>query len=504
MTRTATLALLAVLALPALAQDSGQPTGKRDLLIVADCSGSMMGQTTEGEVKLEAAKRVLAGLIEKLPADLNVGLMAYGHRVLAMDPGTCSDIEVLVPVVATDKALLAAKVKALQGKGRTPIAASLTKAGEVLKALGTEREKSLVFVTDGLETCGGDPKAAAAALQAMGIKLDFVVIGFDLAEAEAKAIAAIAEAGKGKYLDAKNSKELEGAFEKVNKAVVVKAPEVGRDEIVGKGGPAEIAIVGVKEGEVPVAAVLIARRADEVKEVARGDKPGFTFADFHGRGARILEVEPDTAAAKAGLERGDLVVRADDAAVASAKELADFLAARPGAEDQGRPWRLRVARFPMACDVIAPLLDNPKQEVMSGEYYVFLSGTRGSNNFGTDGIEANALKADGSWLSPLQWGIPVEPKQTVEVALNVGFRFIASETKHEMEDEVRLVNEATGVEAVRFSAAALGRYDWEEPAVIHVPAGMYTIEWRRREGKSWFGVAKGYKFDGHKLVDVKF
>lgn len=212
MTRTATLALLAVLALPALAQDSGQPTGKRDLLIVVDCSGSMMGQTTEGEVKLEAAKRVLAGLIEKLPADLNVGLMAYGHRVLAMDPGTCSDIEVVVPVVATDKALLAAKVKALQGKGRTPIAASLTKAGEVLKALGTEREKSLVFVTDGLETCGGDPKAAAAALQAMGIKLDFVVIGFDLAEAEAKAIAAIAEAGKGKYLDAKNSKELEGAF----------------------------------------------------------------------------------------------------------------------------------------------------------------------------------------------------------------------------------------------------------------------------------------------------
>ena len=153
--------LFAILAVSVLAQDASQPTGKRDLLIVIDCSGSMMGETPDGVVKLDAAKKVLGNLIEKLSPDLNAGLLAYGHRVLASDPGTCADIELVVPVVATDKALLAGKVRALKGMGRTPIAASLTKAGEILKALGTEREKSLIFVTDGLETCGGDPKAAA-------------------------------------------------------------------------------------------------------------------------------------------------------------------------------------------------------------------------------------------------------------------------------------------------------------------------------------------------------
>ena len=228
MPRFIAVVLCTLLALPALAQDSGKPTGKRDLLIVIDCSGSMMGQTPDGLVKLEAAKSVLVKLIEKLPDDLNVGLLAYGHRVLASDPGTCTDIELVVPVVATDKSLLGGKVRALKGMGRTPIAASLMKAGEILKALGTDREKSLIFVTDGLETCGGDPKAAAAALQALGIKLDFVVIGFDLADSEAKAIAAIAEAGKGKYLDAKNAKDLEDAFKQVHEAVVIKAPEVGK------------------------------------------------------------------------------------------------------------------------------------------------------------------------------------------------------------------------------------------------------------------------------------
>src|SRR5262245_35692839 len=97
--------------------ETGKPTGKRDLLLSLDCSGSMLGATPDNEVKLEAAKRVLGKLIDKLPDDLNVGLVAYGHRQLASDPGTCSDIELVVPVVATDKARLAAKVKSLQGKG---------------------------------------------------------------------------------------------------------------------------------------------------------------------------------------------------------------------------------------------------------------------------------------------------------------------------------------------------------------------------------------------------
>lgn len=507
MKRLSTFVLVTLLSLSAVAQEPGKPTGKRDLLIVIDCSGSMMGQTPDGVVKLEAAKGVLGKLIEKLPDDLNVGLIAYGHRLMASDPGTCTDIELVVPVVATDKANLAAKVKALKGMGRTPIAGSLTKAGEILKALGTDRDKSLIVVTDGVETCGGDPKAAAAALQALGIKLDLVVIGFDLAESEAKAIAAIAEAGKGKYLDAKSAKDLEKAFEKANEAVVVKAPEVGKDEILGQGAPGSIQMVGIKEGEIPIASVLIATRTDEVKDLPRGDAHGLVFADYFGFGVRIREVADDSPAKKAGLEPGDLVVRADDVAITNAKQLTDFLAAPATAEDAAKAWRLKVARFPLATGILNPWIevDCPKQEVNAGDYYVFLSGSKGSNDTGTDGTDTNALKATGSWLCPLRWALRVEPKMTVEVPLNTGFRFVAGQTKHEVEDEVRIVDDRRGVEILRFSAATLGKLEWEDsPTMIALPAGTYTMEWRRREGKTWFGIAKGYEFDGNKLVDVKF
>jgi Mg-chelatase subunit ChlD len=502
MTRTLFAALL--LALPALAQEL---PGRRDLLVVVDCSGSMMGQTSEGEVKLAAAKRVLGKLVEGLPEGLNVGLIAYGHRLLASDAGTCQDIEVVVPVSSADKAALSAKIQALQGKGRTPLAASIGKAGEVLKALGADREKSLIVLTDGLETCGGDPKAAAAALQALGVKVDFVVIGFDLADSESKAIAEIAEAGKGKYFDAKNSKDLEGAFRKAQEAVTIKAPEVGRDEIVGEAGPGSVQIVGVKPGEIPIAAVLIARRVDEIREFARGGESGLTLEDFFGHGARVREVAPDSDAAKAGLEPGDLVVRADDLAIASKKQLLDCLTAPVTAEDSKKPWRLKVARFPLAAEILHPWIDIecPKQEVVSGDYYVFLSGSKGSNDTGTDGVDANALRASGSWLSPLRWSLRVPAKANVEVPLNTGFRFVASQTRHEQEDEIRILDDASGAEVLRFSAATVGLNAWEDaPPVIALPPGAYTMEWRRREGKSWFGIVKGYAFDGTKLVDVKF
>jgi hypothetical protein len=266
-------------------------------------------------------------------------------------------------------------------------------------------------------------------------------------------------------------------------------------------------MVGRKEGEVPIASVLVATRTDEVKDVARGAGHGLVFADFFGLGVRVREVADDSPAKKAGIEPGDLVVRADDVAITFAKQLTDFLAAPATGEDAAKPWRLKVARFPLATEILNPWIDIecPKQEVNAGDYYVFLSGSKGSNDTGIEGIDANALKATGSWLSPLRWCQRVEAKMTVEIPLNTGFRFVAGQTKHENEDEVRIVDDVRGVEILRFSAAALGKLEWEDgPTVISLPPGTYTMEWRRREGKLWFGITKAFVLEPNKLIDVKF
>ena len=65
-------------------------------IIVLDASGSMWGQI-DGKPKLEIARETLRTVLQSVPADLELGFMAYGHR----EKGNCSDIELIVPPAAT-------------------------------------------------------------------------------------------------------------------------------------------------------------------------------------------------------------------------------------------------------------------------------------------------------------------------------------------------------------------------------------------------------------------
>ena len=62
------------------------------MLFVLDASGSMWGRV-DGEPKIDVARRVLGGLVRDLPADVSVGLQAYGHP----RKDDCNDIEILAP-----------------------------------------------------------------------------------------------------------------------------------------------------------------------------------------------------------------------------------------------------------------------------------------------------------------------------------------------------------------------------------------------------------------------
>ncbi len=61
-------------------------------IIVLDASGSMWGQI-DGRAKLEIAREALGSVLTGIPAETEIGLMAYGHR----SKGDCSDIELVVP-----------------------------------------------------------------------------------------------------------------------------------------------------------------------------------------------------------------------------------------------------------------------------------------------------------------------------------------------------------------------------------------------------------------------
>lgn len=174
-------------------------------IIVLDASGSMWGQI-EGRTKIEIARETLSDVLTTLPDTLDLGLIAYGHR----EKGSCTDIEEIVAPGAGTRADIAAAVKSLNPKGKTPIADSVKIAAESLRY--TEEKATVIVVTDGIETCNADPCALASELEKLGVEFTAHVIGFGLTEDEGKQVACLAENTGGRYLQAANAEELASAL----------------------------------------------------------------------------------------------------------------------------------------------------------------------------------------------------------------------------------------------------------------------------------------------------
>jgi hypothetical protein len=201
--------LVALAVLPAPAACAAEPTSVH---LVIDASGSMAGQV-DGRSKIEIAKDVLVGLVGDLPADTHVGVSAYGHR----RTNDCGDIEVLVPVGQRDTARIETGVRALRPVGMTPMAGALEAAGQALA--GRPGRQVVVLVSDGLETCKGDPCAVARRLRAAGTQVQVNVIGFDVKADERRQLECIAEGGGGRYYNAANAREFQVAAAEVRQQV---------------------------------------------------------------------------------------------------------------------------------------------------------------------------------------------------------------------------------------------------------------------------------------------
>ena len=200
--------VLILLMVPTLAAAEGRT------LIVLDASGSMWGQI-DGKPKLQIAREALAEVLKGIPPETELGLIAYGHR----DKGACDDIETVVaPAPGTAQAISDAAAK-LQFLGKTPLTEAVRRAAAELHS--TEDKATVVLITDGIETCQGDPCALAAELEASGVDFTAHVVGFGLTADEGKQVACLAEKTGGEYLTADDLASLTLALQ----ATVVSAPE---------------------------------------------------------------------------------------------------------------------------------------------------------------------------------------------------------------------------------------------------------------------------------------
>jgi Ca-activated chloride channel homolog len=184
-------------------------------IIVLDASGSMWGQI-DGRTKVEIAREALAEVLTSVPAETELGLMAYGHR----EKGNCGDIELIVPPAAGTGLAISEAANALKFLGKTPLSDAVRQAAGELRS--TEEKATVILITDGIETCNADPCALGSELEASGVDFTAHVVGFGLTEEEGRAVACLAENTGGKYIEAKDAGAL---TEALKETVAVAEPE---------------------------------------------------------------------------------------------------------------------------------------------------------------------------------------------------------------------------------------------------------------------------------------
>ncbi len=174
-------------------------------IIVLDASGSMWGQI-DGRPKVDIARETLRTVLQSVPADMELGLMAYGHR----EKGSCEDIELVVPPAAGSAPAITAAADTMKFLGKTPLTAAVRQAAEALKY--TEEKSTVILITDGIETCEADPCALGKELEAAGVDFTAHVVGFGLTAEEGREVACLAENTGGKYLQASDAAGLQDAL----------------------------------------------------------------------------------------------------------------------------------------------------------------------------------------------------------------------------------------------------------------------------------------------------
>jgi hypothetical protein len=224
--------------------------------IILDASGSML-QKLGNERRIDIAKRTLNKLVgTTIPAGTPFAFRVFGREVDSCQ----TDLD--VPVAPLNAAAVQQRIGALIAKNgaKTPIGASLDKAVEDLK--GVTGEKLIVLVTDGEETCGGDPAAAIANLRKAGVTTRVSIVGFALDDATlAATFRRWSDAGGGAFFDAKDAAGLDKSltealrpgFEVVNAQGQVLASGItGGDPVTVPAGNHTVRIKGRANSNKPV------------------------------------------------------------------------------------------------------------------------------------------------------------------------------------------------------------------------------------------------------------
>jgi outer membrane protein OmpA-like peptidoglycan-associated protein len=137
----------------------------------------------------------------------------------------------LVPTSNTNLEVVRSKVMRINPRGKTPIAKSIREARQ---RLGNSLQKTtILLISDGLETCGGNPCAEAKRLkQSYNADVKIYSVGYSVDDNTREQLQCISSITGGQYFDAKDSFALDNVVYNIVRKQVTKAFDADGDGVI--------------------------------------------------------------------------------------------------------------------------------------------------------------------------------------------------------------------------------------------------------------------------------
>ncbi|MBS4192821.1 VWA domain-containing protein [Bacillus sp. FJAT-49705] len=187
---------------------------KLHISILLDASGSMQAKI-QGKSKMDSAKEAIQSFGDKLPKNAEVSLRVYGHKGSGSQEDkelSCSSTEEIFHGQGKQTDQIKTALQDVEPVGWTPIANALE---SVKQDIDPETTDSVVYVvSDGIETCGGDPVQVARELNQSKVKTIVNIIGFDVGDEGQKMLRQVAASGGGEFTSIDNDEALKNYLNK--------------------------------------------------------------------------------------------------------------------------------------------------------------------------------------------------------------------------------------------------------------------------------------------------
>jgi hypothetical protein len=165
----------------------------------------MRSSADENYSRWQVVKGVLKSELLSLPSNVKVSVRAFGHNKSEYNKiESCKDSELLWPFDKLQNVKWQEKIDNLQSKGLTSLAYAISQAGKDLEQIDSDN-KVLILLSDGAESCSGNPSAEMQKLKERGLKIVFKAIGLQTDSHANQQLRALAKIYSGEFRHSDNA-----------------------------------------------------------------------------------------------------------------------------------------------------------------------------------------------------------------------------------------------------------------------------------------------------------